>query len=87
MLLGRTSADGTRRATVIVMQTQKSSSLLPVAVILVLVGAVASVALLFPVVRDSNQIIVTVTYLLAMLAPIGLLLAIVFALLSGRRSR
>ncbi|GAA4738430.1 hypothetical protein MUG78_09160 [Gordonia alkaliphila] len=69
------------------MQTQKSSALLPTAVILVVIGFVASIALLFPAVRESNQAIVTLTYILAMGAPIGLLLALVFALISGRRSR
>lgn len=69
------------------MQTPKSSLLLPAAVIMVTIGFLASVSLLIPAVRDSNQIVVTVTYVLAMLAPIGLLLAVVFALLSGRRSR
>ena len=69
------------------MQTPKSSLLLPAAVIMVIIGFAASVCLLIPAVRDSSQIIVTVTYLLAMLAPIGLLLAVIFALLSGRRSR
>ncbi|MFT3659999.1 MAG: hypothetical protein QM809_00980 [Gordonia sp. (in: high G+C Gram-positive bacteria)] len=69
------------------MQTQKSSALLPAAVIMVLIGAVASVALIIPAVRESNQVIVVITYLLAMLAPLGMLLAVVFALLSGRRSR
>lgn len=69
------------------MQTPKSSLLLPAAVIMVTIGFLASVSLLIPAVRDSNQIVVTVTYALAMLAPIGLLLAVVFALLSGRRSR
>lgn len=69
------------------MQTQKSSALLPTAVILVVIGFVASIALLIPAVRESNQAIVTITYILAMGAPIGLLLALVFALISGRRSR
>ncbi len=69
------------------MQTQKSSRLLPTAVIMVIIGALASLALLIPAVRESNQAIVVVTYLLALCAPLGLLLAIVFALLSGRRSR
>lgn len=69
------------------MQTRKTSRLLPTAVLLVLVGFLASLALLIPAVRESNQVIVVVTYLLALCAPIGLLLAIVFALLSGRRSR
>lgn len=69
------------------MQTPKSSTLLPAAVIMVVIGFVAALALLIPAVRDSNQVIVTVTYLLALLAPIGLLLAIVSAVLLGRRSR
>ncbi|MFC0314447.1 hypothetical protein ACFQNE_02270 [Gordonia phosphorivorans] len=69
------------------MQSQKSSSLLPAAVILVVIGFIASIALLIPAVRDSNQVIVTITYILAMGAPIGLFLAVVFALFSGRRSR
>lgn len=69
------------------MQTQKSSPLLPAAVIMVAVGAVASLALLVPAVRESNQIVVVVTYVLALCAPLGLLLAIVFALLQGRRRR
>lgn len=69
------------------MQTQKSSALLPAAVIMVLIGAAASIALIIPAVRDSHQLVVVIAYLLAMLAPLGLLLAIVFALLSGRRSR
>lgn len=69
------------------MQTQKSSSLLPAAVILVVIGFVASIALLIPAVRDSNQAIVVTCYLLALCAPVGLFLAVVFALLSGRRSR
>ncbi|MFZ2512819.1 MAG: hypothetical protein WAW85_17195 [Gordonia sp. (in: high G+C Gram-positive bacteria)] len=69
------------------MQTPKSSVLLPTAVIMVIIGFLASVSLLIPAVRDSNQIIVTLTYVLAMLAPLGLLLAVTFALISGRRSR
>ncbi len=83
----RTSLDGTPPTTVVVMQTPKSSLLLPTAVIMVIVGFLASLSLLIPAVRDSSQAIVTVTYVLAMLAPIGLVLAVVFALLSGRRSR
>jgi len=67
------------------MQTQKSSPLLATAVIMVMIGAVASIALLFPAVRDTNTTIMTVTYLLAMLAPLGLLLGVIFALRSGRR--
>lgn len=69
------------------MQTQKSSALLPAAVIMVLVGAVASIALIIPAVRESSQLLVVVAYLLAMLAPLGLLLAVVSAVLSGRRNR
>ncbi|EGD54232.1 hypothetical protein [Gordonia neofelifaecis] len=69
------------------MQTQKSSRLLGVAVVLFGIGMIASIALLFPAVRDTGTVPVTIVYLLAMCAPVGLLLGIVFALLSGRRSR
>lgn len=69
------------------MQTPKPSPLLPIAVIMVAVGAVASMALLIPAVRDSNTVVVAVTYVLALLAPIGLLVAIAAALLQGRRRR
>ena len=69
------------------MQTQKPSRLLPAAVILFAVGMIASLALLFPEVRDSGTVPVTIVYVLAMCAPVGFLLGIVFALLSGRRSR
>ncbi|MFT3716011.1 MAG: hypothetical protein QM774_08710 [Gordonia sp. (in: high G+C Gram-positive bacteria)] len=69
------------------MQTQKSSPLLATAVIMVIVGAVASVALLFPAVRDTNTTVVTVTYLLALLAPLGFLLGLFFALRTGWRNR
>lgn len=69
------------------MQTEKSSPLLPAAVILVVVGFAASVALLIPAVRDSSQAIVVTCYLLALCAPVGLFLAVVVALLAGRRSR
>lgn len=83
----RTACDVTRPATVVAMQTQKSSPLLPAAVILVVIGFVASIALLVPAVRDTNQAVVVTVYLLALCAPVGLLLAVVFALMSGRRSR
>ncbi|MFM9377582.1 hypothetical protein [Gordonia sp. VNK21] len=69
------------------MQTRKSPTLLIVAVVMVLIGAVASMALLVPAVRDTNTAVVTIVYVLALCAPIGLVLAVVFALLSGRRSR
>ncbi|MFC3243448.1 hypothetical protein ACFOJ6_15145 [Gordonia humi] len=51
------------------------------------IGMVAALALLLPVVRDSNTAIVTTLYLLALCAPLGFVLGLVFALLSGRRSR
>ena len=69
------------------MQTQKPSRLLPTAVVLFGIGMVASIALLFPAVRDSGTAPVTVVYLLALCAPIGFLCGLVFALRSGRRSR
>ncbi|AUH69890.1 MULTISPECIES: hypothetical protein [Gordonia] len=69
------------------MQTQKSSRLLGVAVVMFGIGMIASIALLFPAVRDTGTAVVTTVYVLAMGAPLGLLLGIVFALLSGRRSR
>ncbi|GAA4664842.1 hypothetical protein [Gordonia humi] len=69
------------------MQTQKSPRLLAAAVILFGIGMVAALALLLPVVRDSNTAIVTTLYLLALCAPLGFVLGLVFALLSGRRSR
>ncbi|MGB3303249.1 hypothetical protein [Gordonia sp. (in: high G+C Gram-positive bacteria)] len=69
------------------MQTQKSSRLLATAVILFGIGMVASIALLFPAVRDTGTVIVTIVYVLAMCAPLGFLLGLIFALLSGRRSR
>ncbi|MGB3696724.1 MAG: hypothetical protein WBA05_04770 [Gordonia sp. (in: high G+C Gram-positive bacteria)] len=69
------------------MQTQKSSRLLGVAVVLFGIGMIASIALLFPAVRDAGTVPVTIVYVLAMCAPLGFLLGLVFALLSGRRSR
>ncbi|NLG46861.1 hypothetical protein [Gordonia sp. (in: high G+C Gram-positive bacteria)] len=69
------------------MQTQKSSRLLGVAVVMFGIGMVASLALLFPAVRDTGTVPVTIIYILAMGAPVGLFLGVVFALLSGRRSR
>ncbi|WP_026919594.1 hypothetical protein [Gordonia shandongensis] len=69
------------------MQTQKSSRLLGVAVVMFGVGMIAGIALLFPAVRESGTVPVTVMYVLAMCAPLGLFLGLVFALLSGRRSR
>mgnify|MGYP001064592015 FL=1 len=84
---GALRSDRTAPTTVDLMQTRKSPTLLIAAVILVIVGAIACLALLIPAVRESNTIIMTTTYVLAMCAPVGLVLAIVFALLSGRRSR
>ncbi|MGO3328365.1 hypothetical protein [Gordonia sp. (in: high G+C Gram-positive bacteria)] len=69
------------------MQTQKSSRLLATAVVLFAIGMIASIALLVPAVRDSNQAIVVTVYLLALCAPLGFVLGLVFALMSGRRSR
>lgn len=80
-------SDSTAWITVDCMQTQKSSRLLATAVVLFAIGMIASIALLLPAVRDSNQAIVVTVYLLALCAPLGFVLGLVFALLSGRRSR
>ncbi|QRY63055.1 hypothetical protein JVX90_02060 [Gordonia sp. PDNC005] len=69
------------------METQKPSRLLPTAVILFAIGMVASLTLLLPPVRDSSTVLVTTLYILALGAPAGFLLGLVFALRSGRRSR
>ncbi|MBM7367495.1 hypothetical protein [Gordonia hydrophobica] len=69
------------------MQTQKPSRLLGVAVVMFGIGMVAAIALLIPAVRHTGTAPVSVLYILALGAPVGLLLGIVFALLSGRRSR
>ncbi len=69
------------------MQTQKPSRLLPTAVILFGIGMVASLALLLPPVRESSTAVVTTVYILALGAPIGFLLGLIFALRSGRRAR
>lgn len=80
-------SDSTAWITVDCMQTQKSSRLLATAVVLFAIGMIASIALLVPAVRDSNQAIVVTVYLLALCAPLGFVLGLVFALMSGRRSR
>lgn len=69
------------------MERQQSPRLLIVAVVLVIVGTLASVALLFPPLRTENQIGAIVTFVLAMGAPLGLFLGLVYALVSGRRAR
>lgn len=69
------------------MQTKNSSRLLGVAVVMFGIGMVAALALLFPAVRDTGTAPVTTLYILAMGAPVGMFLGVVFALLSGRRSR
>ncbi|WOC12921.1 hypothetical protein MP11Mi_20170 [Gordonia sp. MP11Mi] len=80
-------SDSTAWITVDYMQTHKSSRLLMTAVVLFAVGMIASLAILLPAVRDSNQAVVVTVYLLALCAPLGFVLGLVFALLSGRRSR
>ena len=80
-------SDSTCSITVDCMQTQKSSRLLAAAVVLFAIGMVASIALIIPAVRDSSQAVVVTLYLLALCAPLGFVLGLVFALWSGRRSR
>ena len=84
----RTTAHRTRGlcSTVDDMRKSPSSPLLLVAVVVFLVGLAAIVALFVtPAVTDDTA--PTVVYLLTMCAPIGLLLAVIFALRSGRRVR
>ncbi|WP_132993122.1 hypothetical protein [Gordonia zhaorongruii] len=69
------------------MQTQKSSVLLPTAVVLFGIGLIAALLLIVPPIRNSGTATVTVLYILSLGAPIGFLLGLVFALLSGRRSK
>ncbi|ALG83797.1 hypothetical protein [Gordonia phthalatica] len=69
------------------MQTQKPSRLLPVVVVVFGLGMIAALALLIPAVRQSGTAPVAILYILAMCAPVSLLVGVVAALLSGRRSR
>ena len=79
--------DVTATTTVDAMQTQKPSRLLPVVVIVFGIGMIASLALLFPAVRQSGTAQVAILYVLAMGAPVSLLVGVVSALLSVRRNR
>ena len=69
------------------MQTQKPSRLLPVVVVMFGIGMVASIALLFPAVRNTGTAPMTILSVLAMGAPVGLLVGVGSAFGSGRRSR
>ncbi|MFC4124576.1 hypothetical protein [Nocardia rhizosphaerae] len=75
--MSNSSPEGPRRA---------SDRLLQLAVALFGIGIVAVVAIFVtPIVSDAKPGLVL--YCLAMLAPVGFLLGLVFALWSGRRAR
>ncbi|WP_040510243.1 hypothetical protein [Gordonia soli] len=69
------------------MQSNTSSRLLQAAVVLFVIGIGAIVALFVTPMVSHGGTAPTVVYLLTMLAPIGFLLSLIFALRSGRRAR